>query len=67
MTTKKTIKIEGMHCGSCAQIIEEELSDKVKSVIVSVMDKKATIDFDENKISLNQIKETIGKLGYKAN
>lgn len=62
---KISLKINGMHCSSCAQLIEEELDEKVNSVSVSVLDKKAIIDFDEKKITLKQIKEIITKLGYK--
>jgi copper chaperone CopZ len=62
---KKIIKIDGMHCNSCATLIQEELENKVKSIVISVLNKKATVEFDEKKISINQIKETITKMGYK--
>lgn len=65
---KKTFMIEGMHCNSCAMLIENELKDKsgVKKVSVSYASEKAEIDFDEKKISEKKIKEIIKKLGYDA-
>ncbi len=62
---KKTFKIEGMHCNSCAQLIENNLKDKVNSIFVSYSKGKAEIDFDPEKISEEQIKEKIKDLGYE--
>ena len=61
---KKKFYIKGMNCNSCATLIEKELQDKVNSVSASFAKEKAEIDFDENKISENEIKEIIKKLGY---
>jgi len=61
---KKTFQIKGMHCNSCAYLIENELKDKVNHISASYSKEQAEIDFDENKISENEIKETIDKLGY---
>jgi uncharacterized protein len=61
---KKTFQIKGMHCNSCAMNIENELKEKVNSIKVSYSKEKAEIDFDENKISEKEIKESIKKLGY---
>lgn len=33
---KKTYKIKGMHCKSCAKLIENELQDKVKKISVNL-------------------------------
>lgn len=62
---KKTIKINGMHCASCSKIIKMELKDKVNSISVSHETGQAVIDFDENKIKEEEIKEIITKLRYK--
>ena len=61
---KKIISIKGMHCNSCSNLIENSLKDKVNSVSVDYAKGKATIDFDENKISLKKIKEIIDEKGY---
>jgi sulfite exporter TauE/SafE/copper chaperone CopZ len=64
---KKTFSIKGMHCNSCAQLIERSLNDKVNSVKVSYAKESAEIDFDENKISEKEIQNLIGKEGYECN
>jgi sulfite exporter TauE/SafE/copper chaperone CopZ len=61
---KKTFQIKGMHCNSCTTLIEKELEDKVNSIRVSYANEKAEIDFDENKISEEEIIKSIRKLGY---
>ncbi len=63
---KTTIQVNGMHCSACAKLIEEELEGKVNSVSVSVVGKKAVVDFDEKKITAKQIAEAISKIGYQA-
>lgn len=62
---KKTYKIKGMHCSSCAKMIEMELEDKVNKISVSQKDEKAVVEFDESKISEKEIKKIISELGYK--
>lgn len=63
---KKTLKIEGMHCASCAAIINKKVSalPGVKSVDVSYAGEKAKIDFDESALSLSEINKEISQLGY---
>jgi sulfite exporter TauE/SafE/copper chaperone CopZ len=64
---KKTFKVKGMHCNSCSQLIENALKYKegIGSISASYSKEEAEIDFDENKISQKEIKETIKKLGYE--
>jgi sulfite exporter TauE/SafE/copper chaperone CopZ len=61
---KKVFKIEGMHCNSCAYLIENKLKDKVTSIGVSYSKGEASINFDEGKISEEEIKTLIEKEGY---
>jgi cation transport ATPase len=63
---KKIFTIEGMHCNSCAMLIEKEFKDKVNDISVSFADEKAEIDFDENKISKEEITGTIKGMGFEA-
>jgi len=63
--TKKIFLIEGMHCTSCAKLIETELQNKVNSIKVDFERGKAFIDFDVDKISETRIKNIISKMGYK--
>ncbi len=61
----KKFKITGMHCASCAKIIEMELENFVNSIKVDISKNIAEIDFNEKNINENKIKEKIEKLGYK--
>ena len=62
---KINLNIKGMHCKSCVKLIESEFQGKVNGIKVEE-NGKATIDFDEKKISLQKIKDTIKELGYQA-
>ena len=62
---KKTFNIKGMQCNSCCQKIEEELKSKVNNIKVNLTTEKAEVEFDESKISEEEIKENIKKLGYE--
>jgi len=59
-----TLRISGMHCKSCAILIEEELKEKVGKVIVSFEKGRAQIEFDPGKISEKDIRKAIKSLGY---
>lgn len=62
---KTNLNIKGMHCKSCVKLIEGELQDKVNKIQVQE-NGSAAIDFNEKKISLQEIKEIIKGLGYRA-
>jgi len=62
---KKTIKLKGMSCNSCAMLIEKSLKEKVNTVSASFSKEEVEVDFDENKISEKEITEEIEKLGYE--
>ena len=61
------LKIEGMHCAGCSTRLERVLNnlEGVETAKVSLEEKKATIKYDETKISLESIKEAIGDAGFK--
>lgn len=61
------LKIEGMHCAGCSTRLEKVLNnlEGVETAKVSLEEKKATIKYDETKISLESIKETIEDAGFK--
>lgn len=61
------LKIEGMHCAGCSTRLEKILNnlDGVEIAKVSLEEKKATIKYDETKISLEIIKEAIEDAGFK--
>jgi copper chaperone len=62
------IKIDGMHCNSCAADIEETLAERagVKEAKVCYKDKFAEIEFDENAVEPAAFIKTIQDLGYQA-
>lgn len=61
------LKIEGMHCAGCSTRLEKVLNnlEGVETAKVSLEEKKATIKYDETKISLGSIKESIEDAGFK--
>ncbi|MFZ2831769.1 MAG: cation transporter, partial [Minisyncoccia bacterium] len=66
MNTPKTYKIKGMHCASCAGIIEKTFKkiDGVHSAEVNYGTESAKVDFDETKTSASALSQTVEKLGY---
>ncbi len=63
---KKIFKIEGMHCPSCGQTIEKGVSKipGIKTCQVNFPLGQILLEFDEEKISLSEIKKEIQKSGY---
>ncbi len=64
---KKEYKIEGMTCASCSALVTRAVNklEGVTDVNVNLTTKKAVINFDENKLSSNDIISAITKKGYK--
>lgn len=65
---KVVLKIDGMVCVNCENLIEEVLleNDGVIKVKSSYSKGLAEIDYDEDKISINDLIKIINKEGYKA-
>ncbi|MDD2487156.1 MAG: heavy metal translocating P-type ATPase [Candidatus Gracilibacteria bacterium] len=63
-----TLNIEGMHCTSCAGLIEKSLKkvSGVDEVNVNFASEKARIKFDSTKVNVNDIEMAIEKAGYGA-
>ncbi len=63
---KESFYIEGMTCTACSSGIERSLGRKsfVKKIEVSLLNKSANIEFDENQTNLDEIFKLIEKLGY---
>ena len=65
---KITLHIEGMHCGSCATGIQM-LTSTMEGVASSSVDyekKEGVVEFDESKVTKEQIIKSIAELGYTA-
>jgi len=65
---KSNLQISGMHCASCATLINNSLSSAkgVKSANVNYATAKATVDFDEKKISQAELINLVKQAGYSA-
>jgi copper chaperone CopZ len=65
---KKKFKIIGMHCTSCALIIDGDLEDLdgVISSATSYARQETIIEFDELKVDHEKIIEIIKRNGYSA-
>ncbi len=63
---KKTYKLKGMHCTSCAMVIEGELEDIGANAKCSYAKEVVDVEFDESKLSEEAIRKTIQSAGYQA-
>lgn len=67
-TKKVILKVEDMICVNCENLIEEVLLEKDGVIKVEASYSKGTvkIDYDEDKISINDLIKIINEEGYKA-
>ncbi len=65
---KIKLKINGMHCTSCAMNIDFDLEDLdgIKFAKTSYSKQETEIEFDENKTNSEKILAQVLKTGYKA-
>ena len=63
-----SLSLSGMHCASCAGIIERSLKKVagVKQANVNFAAEKASVIFDENQATIENLIEAIKKAGYTA-
>ena len=61
---KKVVRIKNLECANCAAALERAVVkiDGVNSVNVSFIGEKMTLDYDENKNVLDEIKTAAKKL-----
>ncbi|CAF3070072.1 unnamed protein product [Rotaria socialis] len=66
--TKKVFNVDGMTCQSCVKNIERNVGkmDGVKTVVVSLNDKNASVEFGSDKTTEQAIIEKITSLGFQA-
>lgn len=62
---KKTFKLAGMHCSSCAILIEGDLEDKGVKAACSFAKQVVEVEFDPGEINEEEIKKTIKGTGYQ--
>ena len=63
---KAVLKVKGMHCASCAILIDKLVGKEqgVSSVSTNYGAEKTAIEYDESKVSLERLDELVHKLGY---
>ncbi|PJE58254.1 MAG: cation-transporting ATPase PacS, partial [Candidatus Portnoybacteria bacterium CG10_big_fil_rev_8_21_14_0_10_36_7] len=64
---KETFPISGMHCASCSLTVEKALKqvDGVKDATVNYASEKATIEYDESRAQVDELKKAVDSTGYK--
>jgi copper chaperone len=62
----ETLKVEGMSCGHCVAAVEKAVKDLsgINMVNVDLTAKTVTVDFDNQVVNLENIKEAIEDQGY---
>ncbi|ULT58766.1 copper chaperone CopZ [Neobacillus drentensis] len=63
---KVTLNVQGMSCGHCVKAVEGSVGalKGISSVKVDLKDAKVDVEFNDQEVSLDQIKETIEDQGY---
>ncbi|TYR81365.1 copper chaperone CopZ [Priestia megaterium] len=63
---KVTLSVTGMSCGHCVKAVEGSVGELngVQNVNVNLEEATVTVEFDQSKVSLDLIKETIDNQGY---
>ena len=62
---KRSFSIKGMHCASCVGVIEKSLKKTpgVKDAVVNLATEKATITYDSDNCSEEQISSAVANVG----
>lgn len=64
--TKTVLKVEGMSCSHCENAVKKSVGalDGVSAVGVNLSEKSVTIEYNEDKVSFDDIKLAIEDQGY---
>jgi copper chaperone len=64
---KVTLNVEGMSCGHCVKAVEGSVGalNGVSTVRVDLENKKVDVEFNQDEVTLDVIKETIDDQGYE--
>ncbi len=65
---KKIFRIDGMHCSNCAMNIEgiEDDLPGIRQICASYQKGQMVVEFDEAKVTENQILAAVKERGYQA-
>jgi copper chaperone len=68
VATTHVFEVNGMHCGSCALLIDDALEDLpgVLSTQTTVKQGRATVELDPSRSSADDVVRAIEELGYQA-
>lgn len=66
--TTHTFRVEGMHCGSCALLIDDALEDLpgVRSTRTKMKQGLSVVELDSGQSSPEDVISVIEELGYRA-
>lgn len=56
--------VSDIHCSACVLLIEGELEDLGTQAVCDLPGKTVTVTYDENKIAVDDIIQTVNKCGY---
>lgn len=64
---KETFEISGMTCAACANRIEKKLNkmDGMSSATVNFALESASVQYDKNQVTVNEMIQAVDKIGYK--
>ena len=64
--TKTVLKVEGMSCSHCENAVKKSVGalDGVSTVDVDLSEKSVTVEYNDDKVSLDDIKLAIEDQGY---
>ena len=64
--TNQSFPIKGMHCASCVRVTERALKkvEGVKEAVVNLATEKATVTYDKDNCTPQQLADSIAKTGY---
>lgn len=65
---KIKLKIDGMHCSSCAMLIDGDLEELegVKSSVTNYYRQECEVEIEGDKVDVNKLIETVKNTGYQA-
>ncbi len=63
---KVTFPVEGMTCASCVARVEKSIKkiEGIKNVSVNLATEKATFEFEEGKVNINDVADLVKEAGY---
>ncbi|GAA2430016.1 hypothetical protein GCM10010191_49310 [Actinomadura vinacea] len=67
-TTTHVFQVDGMHCGSCALLIDDALEDLpgVHATQTTIKHRRSTVELDTSQSGPDEVIRAIEELGYHA-